>query len=955
MRKNAVVKTVTDCTALLNLPPDHVLNRQCSFFYRVSATEETYRIRLSDMLFTLYGEHYRQWSKQNKHPVSIHQVWIGLYTNAERVRDKIADHKRKQGEAYTPDHEKRTISDMKKKTCGAVLPFGTITPKKPRTAENFDTITGVFPVDFDEIPSDKFHEIRAALQKDKHIVFLFESITRGRLKGAVLLPQTTTAPQQYFSSIEKYFLKKYGLQIDTGCKDSVRLMFGSYDCEPFVNLEPVMFPMTDAAHPSSMLLDVESAMPKASGGDRKSEKIKIDTAVVFDNEPKPEYKPIETTGLKYGTPQYYTFAHAEGIRTAQRVTEAIEKQNIVIADTYDEWLRIAFAIANGCGEQGRTYFHRISRQSSKYDAADCDAKYDNVLRTHDGKIQIGSLVHIAKERGVKLQPAATNGLIYEKSAPSDFWRVVIDETGKKKTQIKIEYAAFYDFLRSHGFARVNVRGVTPQPILCRIVKGIAEEQTPQQVREYVAFWIYNNVPDKLSGGVTRSMLIEEITNRTKAGKDSKDSSLLSDNHLHTNLLTEEYDAHVSDFDTVRIPYENGMLEITAEGMQLKPYVNSSGSVSLILKSNVLPRAFKVPTADEIARANSDATPFGCFVRALSGYYSVITSDHDEQCKKRWQAIRNAMAYAIHDYKTTDNRKMVIFVDDFDYKDYGKANGGTGKTLLLLALSHMRAAVLIDSKNADFARPMTWQQLRPSTRIVLLDDPVQDFDLRDLYSMITTGPIVERKYHDPWQYEIGNHPRVVMASNYGVRTDAQHSSERRVWHVEIAKYFGQEKGAPSDDSRIGWLYENWTAEQWYDFDVFFASACQDYLKQDRKTACTPVNTQKIMRANLARNTHAMFVDEIEKIMLENGPEQSTTSESGPARQYYRFVISDTCERLTEACGFQVKPRTFNSWLNLYADYAKHDRGLTFTEVRPSERTRNGYGQQIRTTLLILETI
>lgn len=36
------------------------------------------------------------------------------------------------------------------------------------------------------------------------------------------------------------------------------------------------------------------AMPKASGGDRKSEKIKIDTAVVFDNEPKPEYKPIQT-------------------------------------------------------------------------------------------------------------------------------------------------------------------------------------------------------------------------------------------------------------------------------------------------------------------------------------------------------------------------------------------------------------------------------------------------------------------------------------------------------------------------------------------------------------------------------------------------------------------------------------------------------------------------------------
>ena len=36
------------------------------------------------------------------------------------------------------------------------------------------------------------------------------------------------------------------------------------------------------------------AMPKASGGDRKSEKIKIPTAEVFDYSPKPEPKPIET-------------------------------------------------------------------------------------------------------------------------------------------------------------------------------------------------------------------------------------------------------------------------------------------------------------------------------------------------------------------------------------------------------------------------------------------------------------------------------------------------------------------------------------------------------------------------------------------------------------------------------------------------------------------------------------
>lgn len=36
------------------------------------------------------------------------------------------------------------------------------------------------------------------------------------------------------------------------------------------------------------------AMPKASGGDRKSEKIKIPTSEEFDSTPTPQPKPIET-------------------------------------------------------------------------------------------------------------------------------------------------------------------------------------------------------------------------------------------------------------------------------------------------------------------------------------------------------------------------------------------------------------------------------------------------------------------------------------------------------------------------------------------------------------------------------------------------------------------------------------------------------------------------------------
>ena len=43
----------------------------------------------------------------------------------------------------------------------------------------------------------------------------------------------------------------------------------------------------------------------------------------------------------------------------ERLVAAIEKQGANIAPTYQEYMPIAFAIANDCGEAGRTFFHRI--------------------------------------------------------------------------------------------------------------------------------------------------------------------------------------------------------------------------------------------------------------------------------------------------------------------------------------------------------------------------------------------------------------------------------------------------------------------------------------------------------------------------------------------------------------------------------------------------------------------
>ena len=75
---------------------------------------------------------------------------------------------------------------------------------------------------------------------------------------------------------------------------------------------------------------------------------------------------------------------------------------INICETYDQWFKIGFALAGCLGEEGRELFHRLSAQSSKYDFAENEKKYDNCLRTYNGSINIQTLYWYAREAGFDL-------------------------------------------------------------------------------------------------------------------------------------------------------------------------------------------------------------------------------------------------------------------------------------------------------------------------------------------------------------------------------------------------------------------------------------------------------------------------------------------------------------------------------------------------------------------------
>ena len=130
----------------------------------------------------------------------------------------------------------------------------------------------------------------------------------------------------------------------------------------------------------------------------------------------------------------------------ERLVAAIEHQGANIAPTYQEYMPIAFATANDCGEAGRTFFHRICRLSEKYVYEEADKLYDHALKAGNGRNGLGSVFHWAEIAGVKTDKQ-------------------LADTTRGRTRI---LQTFKPLSHPHTHIRTHVRTCHP---LSRIIRG----------------------------------------------------------------------------------------------------------------------------------------------------------------------------------------------------------------------------------------------------------------------------------------------------------------------------------------------------------------------------------------------------------------------------------------------------------------------------------------------------
>ncbi len=93
---------------------------------------------------------------------------------------------------------------------------------------------------------------------------------------------------------------------------------------------------------------------------------------------------------------------AEELAAATAVAREVIAIGANIAEDYNDYVRLGFALADGLGSSGRDIYHMLCAHSTKYRMRECEQKWQECLRKSDGRTSIATFYHMARQAGVDL-------------------------------------------------------------------------------------------------------------------------------------------------------------------------------------------------------------------------------------------------------------------------------------------------------------------------------------------------------------------------------------------------------------------------------------------------------------------------------------------------------------------------------------------------------------------------
>jgi len=209
-----------------------------------------------------------------------------------------------------------------------------------------------------------------------------------------------------------------------------------------------------------------------------------------------------------------------------------------------------------------------------------------------------------------------------------------------------------------------------------------------------------------------------------------------------------------------------------------------------------------------------------------GGFSKLVWNLSNHSVKGFKVLCSILGYLMHRYKDPANPKMIILIDQV-IAELETSMGGSGKSLLISALSHIRNLVEVSGKKFQSNQRFAFQRVDIWTDIVLVNDASKNENLENWYNILADGFMMERKYEKeqfiPYDYSF----KLAMTTNHMIKQPEGNSSERRKHEVEVSDYYGKDLTPEQDFGHI--LFNDWNASEWNQFDNFMVFCLEYYLQ------------------------------------------------------------------------------------------------------------------------------
>jgi DNA-binding transcriptional MerR regulator len=366
--------------------------------------------------------------------------------------------------------------------------------------------------------------------------------------------------------------------------------------------------------------------------------------------------------------------------------------------------------------------------------------------------------------------------VEEENAMQTFW------DRNDRGVIKVVHVQFKQFLEDNGFYKY----------------------CPEGGKNYIFVKVTNNLIDHTSEKEIKDFVLTHLLELDDIGVYNyfADNTRFFKEEFLSLLSTIEIYFIADSKDSSYLYYKNCAIKISKEGVTTLDYLDLGGYV---WKDHVIDRNFNLCSVTE-------KCDFKKFVSNING-----GDVH------RVRAMESTIGFLLHGYKNLSFCPAVILNDEVISDN---PEGGTGKGLLMSALSKMKKLVVIDGKSFAFERSFAYQLVSADTQILCFDDVRKHFDFERLFSVVTEGLTLEKKNKDAIKIPFSRSPKIAITTNYAIK-GAGNSFARRKWELELHQYYTKEFTPLDEFGKL--MFGDWNDDDWCEFDNYMIGCLTNYLR------------------------------------------------------------------------------------------------------------------------------